>query len=93
MVTGDVLRMLTKLRGNIVDGPALRWLARQPGPRFWISDGVVTGEGDMQSVDLVVDVIRICGKAAITRVETVEGVCRLLQSGTRNGQATRENAR
>lgn len=93
MVTGDVLRTLTKLRGNIVDGPALRWLARQPGPRFWISDGVVTGEGDMQSVDLVVDVIRTCGKAAITRVETVEGVCRLLQSGTRNGRAPRENAR
>lgn len=28
---------------NVVDGPALRWLAKQPKPRFWISDGGVHG--------------------------------------------------
>jgi hypothetical protein len=29
--------------GNGIDGPALDWLAKQPGPRFWISDAGVTG--------------------------------------------------
>ena len=31
---------------NVVDGPALRWLARQSRPRLWISDGRVTGIAD-----------------------------------------------
>jgi hypothetical protein len=31
---------------NLVDGPALRWLARQPAPRFWISDEGVGGVTD-----------------------------------------------
>lgn len=29
--------------GNVVDGPALDWLAQQPGPRWWISDAGVSG--------------------------------------------------
>jgi hypothetical protein len=33
--------------GNIVDLPALQWLAKQPAPRVWISDGGVTGCGDV----------------------------------------------
>jgi hypothetical protein len=32
--------------GNIIDGPALEWLAAQEGPRYWICDGQVTGIGD-----------------------------------------------
>lgn len=28
---------------NLIDGPALEWLATQPPPRTWISDGIVTG--------------------------------------------------
>lgn len=35
--------------GNIVDAPALEWLATQPEPRVWMSDGGVTGVGDMPS--------------------------------------------
>ena len=34
--------------GNVVDGPALRWLARQGGPRLWVSDGCVTGRDDQR---------------------------------------------
>ena len=93
MFTEDALREVTKLRGNVVDGPALRWLARQPEPRFWISDGCVTGVRDRQSIDLTVDASRICGKAAITQVESVESVCRLLGSGARNACSTKEQAR
>lgn len=93
MVSRVMLRMVASLRGNIVDGPALRWLARQPGPRFWISDGLVTGVSDRQSVDLVVDVTRICGKAAITRVDTVDDLCRHLKSSMKNGKTPLEKAR
>jgi len=32
--------------GNIVDVPALQWLATQPGPRIWVCDGGVTGNFD-----------------------------------------------
>ena len=32
--------------GNIIDGPALDWLGKQPGPRVWVSDGQATGAGD-----------------------------------------------
>ncbi len=28
---------------NMIDGPALEWLAEQPYPRVWVSDGVATG--------------------------------------------------
>ena len=65
-------------RGNVVDGPALRWLAQQPEPRIWISDGQVTGTRDRPSTDLVVDAIRICQQAGIRRVAKAEGVCDLL---------------
>jgi hypothetical protein len=70
-------------QGNIVDGPALRWLAQQPEPRIWISDGQVTGTHDQPSTDLVVDAIRICQKAGIRRASKTESLDRLL--GTRQG--------
>ena len=61
-------------RGNVVDGPALRWLAQQPEPRIWISDGQVTGTHDRPSTDLVVDAIRICQQAAIRRVSRTDSI-------------------
>jgi hypothetical protein len=38
--------------GNIVDYPALQWLAKQPSPRYWICDGVVTGINDQPDTEL-----------------------------------------
>lgn len=38
--------------GNVVDVPALEWLARQARPRVWISDGGVTGRGDRSSEEV-----------------------------------------
>jgi hypothetical protein len=54
--------------GNVIDGPALRWLARQPPPRLWVSDGHVTGIGDHFAPRLLRDVDQICTRADITRV-------------------------
>jgi hypothetical protein len=31
---------------NVIDGPALEWLSKQPKPRIWVSDGQVTGKQD-----------------------------------------------
>lgn len=35
---GSVRAGLEGLGGNCVDLPALQWLARQPGPRYWVTD-------------------------------------------------------
>ena len=55
--------------GNVVDGPALEWLGRQPGPRIWVSDGLVTGRYEVESHKLVLDALRVCKKYNIRRVE------------------------
>jgi hypothetical protein len=55
--------------GNVVDGPALEWLGHQPGPRIWVSDGIVTGRYEIQSPKLVLDALRICKKYNIRRIE------------------------
>jgi hypothetical protein len=57
--------------GNIVDGPALQWLAKQPEPRLWISDGYVTGKHDTTSVDLGAEAQVICNRANISRIKRV----------------------
>lgn len=93
MATRSVLRDARYRRGNIVDGPALRWLAQQQEPRIWISDGCVTGTRDRPSLDLTVDAIHICGRAGIRRVSNTEGVCRLLESEARNARSPKEETR
>jgi hypothetical protein len=57
--------------GNIVDGPALQWLAKHPGPRLWISDGYVSGKQDRASVDLGAEAQVICNRADIRRIKQV----------------------
>lgn len=43
--------------GNVVDGPAIRWLIKQARPRIWISDGEVTGIDDRRSENLSLEII------------------------------------
>ena len=57
--------------GNIVDGPALRWLSNQQQPRLWISDGYVSGKQDRASVDLGAEAQVICNRADIRRIKQV----------------------
>ena len=59
--------------GNIVDGPALDWLGKQPGPRVWVSDGFVTGVNDTTSVDLGAAAQVTCNRGSIRRVERSSG--------------------
>lgn len=54
--------------GNIVDLPALEWLARQKGPRLWVSDGGVTGIGDRASSRITASCRALRQRAGIRRV-------------------------
>lgn len=53
--------------GNVVDVPALEWLCTQPGPRSWVTDGVVTGVDDMphQTLDARAAVLVQHGRIAV----------------------------
>lgn len=77
MVSAHWLESLRFGRGNVVDGPALRWLAEQQEPRIWISDGQVTGVHDRSSMDLVVEAMGICRRNRITRVDKSESLHKL----------------
>ncbi|HKB15187.1 MAG TPA: hypothetical protein VKF62_03935, partial [Planctomycetota bacterium] len=50
---------------NVIDGPALRWLATRRRPRIWVSDGHVRGVGDRAAVELDLDAQRICASGGI----------------------------
>lgn len=60
--------------GNTVDGPALRWLAEQPAPRVWVSDGGIVGANGDQSPALYADVAAITTAARIERIENVQDI-------------------
>jgi len=55
--------------GNIVDLPALEWLAKQPEPRLWVSDGCVTGTGDEGCEKVLEACLDVAKRARIERVE------------------------
>lgn len=63
------------MNNNTVDGPALEWIGRLPGPRFWVSDGLATSVGG--------DAIRSAAKIAlakdIRRVDDVAGLMEALE--------------
>lgn len=55
--------------GNVVDLPALEWLAKQPEPRLWVSDGRVSGVGD-EGCEKILEAFHELAKR--TRIERVE---------------------
>src|SRR6185503_11974780 len=71
-------------RGNIIDEPALAWLARQAGAKLWISDGGVTGVGDATSAALQRRCQEIVQRAGIRRVKTVAEAAAFLARGVRH---------
>ena len=67
--------------GNGVDGPALDWLTRQPAPRVWICDGIVSGVGDVTHPTLAQECMTTCVRSNIMRVESVEEYFELAEEG------------
>lgn len=61
-------RACSSCRSNGIDGPALRWLATQPRPRFWISDGKVNGSNQRMTQNLLDECAKICAENRIIRV-------------------------
>jgi len=57
---------------NVVDYPALKWLAKQQHPRLWISDGVVTGVGDFPSRQMFMMCVMVAKRAWATRLSHME---------------------
>lgn len=53
-ITEAKLEEILKERGggNVVDGPAIDWLCKRSGEKFWICDGGVTGVDDRSSTFL-----------------------------------------
>lgn len=59
---------------NTVDGPALSWLARQPRPRVWFSDGDVIPRNGSSCGLARNDAERLCRLGAIKRTQRVNEV-------------------
>lgn len=72
LATPDAIREARIGQGNVVDGPALEWLAKQDSPRMWISDGQVTGVLDRSHPDLATQALRICQRARIQRMHKLQ---------------------
>lgn len=69
--------------GNIVDVPALQWLAKQPMPRYWVCDGNVTGIND-ESHDSITKHCRAIERSAhIVRVPNADTLADRLKSKKR----------
>lgn len=69
--------------GNVIDGPALEWLAEQPQEmKVWMSDGGTTGPhdnaGGTHSQDMERDVRRILRRGGIMRVWDADDVMKVL---------------
>ena len=56
--------------GNVVDLPALEWLAKQPRPRLWVSDEIVTGVSDEGCEEILEACRAVVRRGDIERVET-----------------------
>lgn len=63
-------------RGNVVDGPALNWLASMPERRIWVSDMKVFGSnrGDSAGFNLLKDCYNICTANRIINLKDIEEV-------------------
>lgn len=64
---------------NEVDGPALQWLAAQPTPRVWISDGGVTGIGDSSNTRLQTEAFDIVARGRIIQLADIHAALKLFR--------------
>jgi hypothetical protein len=85
-ISPDDMNLVTQSGGNVIDGPALVWLAGQRGPRVWISDGWVTGRNDMQWKGNLSYCNEVCGAGDIVRVPGSAQCAAILRS-RRTGKA------
>lgn len=68
--------------GNGCDGLALRWLIQQPGPRFWVCDGIVTGVGDVPFSGSGEECLVLCRAGKVAQFHSIEQLEKMLADGT-----------
>ncbi len=68
---------------NVIDIPALEWLATQPKPRVWVSDGRVTGLNDTTYPSITARAESLQRSATINRVDNVSAAVKMLRAGRR----------
>ncbi len=77
-------------QGNIVDLPALEWLAEQAMPRIWVSDGSVSGCGDRGSKELRLACADVKRRGQIERLGKVDdAIARMSRRGRRAARVDR----
>lgn len=69
--------------GNAIDGPALRWLAEQKGPRIWVSDGYVVGRRGIHA-ELNAECQGICLANRILRLPNMQACKDYMEKGYRS---------
>jgi hypothetical protein len=69
--------------GNVVDGPALRWLLNQKMPRVWICDGLVTGAGDTPAPNLTIEAFRLAKTGGVHQFHSLSSYLEFLKAGGR----------
>ena len=62
--------------GNLVDGPALRWLSKQAPSRIWVSDMYVFGLDNSSTANLLKECNQIMKQSGITRLKDIDDVKR-----------------
>ena len=62
--------------GNLVDGPALRWLSKQAPSRIWVSDMYVFGLDNSSTANLLKECNQIMKQSGITRLKNIDDVKR-----------------
>lgn len=60
--------------GNVIDYPALLWLAGQERPWIWVSDGGVSGKGDNITTSISAAVHKLVHKHNIEKIRDLEGL-------------------
>jgi hypothetical protein len=63
---------------NVIDGPALQWLSKQPKPRIWVSDGQVTGKYDRSGAVNHLECLCLTRRHQIFRKDKVAGAVQSL---------------
>jgi len=73
---GDITRRFGG--NNEVDIHSLEWLTKQPGPRLWVSDGLVTGRGDRHFPVLTSEANRLMDRGDICRADNIREALRIM---------------
>jgi len=66
--------------GNMVDIPALQWLSKQRGKKFWVSDGIVTGSHECQTRKMSMDAERIKKQHKIKQIYSIREMRELIDN-------------